>query len=104
MAERPSDAIESIELRRLRRRIDAIDRELVALMNERAELAVEAGRAKARAGWPGIRDAAREAEVIEHISEANDGPLPDDDVVAIWRRLMRATRALEALDRERTDD
>jgi chorismate mutase / prephenate dehydratase len=95
MAERPSDAIESIELRRLRRRIDAIDRELVA---------VEAGRAKARAGWPGIRDAAREAEVIEHISEANDGPLPDDDVVAIWRRLMRATRALEALDRERTDD
>ncbi len=103
MADRRPGADESIELRRLRRRIDAIDRQLVALMSERAELAVEAGRAKARSGWRGIRDSAREAEVIENVSEANDGPLPDGDLVAIWRRLMRATRTLEMRDRERRD-
>ena len=41
---------ETAELRRLRRRIDALDRKLVALLNERATVAREAGRAKAAAG------------------------------------------------------
>lgn len=104
MADRPPNPDESIELRRLRRRIDAIDRQLVALMSERADFAVQAGRAKSRAGRREILDAAREAEVMENISEANDGPLPDEDLLAIWRRLMRATRALEARDREQGDD
>lgn len=93
------------ELRRLRERIDAIDRRLVALMNERAELAIAAGRAKARTGRRGIRDARREAEVLEHVTEASTGPLTGADLRSVWRRLMSATRALEARDRgrERTD-
>ena len=55
---------ETAELRRLRRRIDALDRRLVAMLNERAELAREAGRAKARgrpAGDPRRRARARGA-------------------------------------------
>jgi hypothetical protein len=32
---------------------------------------------------------------------ANTGPIPQADVLAIYRRLMAATRALEARDRER---
>jgi chorismate mutase len=38
---------ETPELRRLRRRIDALDRRIVGLLNERAELARAAGHAKA---------------------------------------------------------
>jgi chorismate mutase/prephenate dehydratase len=102
---RRRQAAETPELRGLRQRIDAIDRRLVALMNERAELAIAAGRAKVSAGRHGIRDARREAEVLERVAQANDGPLTEADLRSVWRRVMSATRALEARDRgrERTD-
>jgi chorismate mutase/prephenate dehydratase len=99
VADRTAD--ETPELRRLRRRIDALDRKIVALLNERAELGREVGRAKAADGRRAIRDAAREREVLLRVTMANTGPMPQADLLAIYRRLMAATRALEARDRER---
>ena len=96
MPERPP---ETAEVRRLRTKIDALDRKLVALLNERAELARQAGRAKDAAGVKRIRDAEREREVLLRVSMANTGPLPQADLLALYRRLMTATRALEARDR-----
>ena len=99
---------ESAELRRLRHRIDALDRKIVSLLNERAELAREAGLAKTAAGRRAIRDAEREREVLLRVTMANTGPLAQHDLLALYRRLMAATRALEAEDRTRatarTDD
>ena len=92
---------ETPELRRLRRRIDALDRRIVGLLNERAELAREAGMAKRAAGRRAIRDAEREREVLLRVTMANTGPLPQAEVLALYRRLMTATRALEARDRAR---
>ncbi len=92
---------ETAELRRLRRRIDVLDRRIVALLNERARLAREAGEAKADAGRRAIRDAEREREVLLRVTMANEGPLPQADLLALYRRLFVATRALEARDRER---
>ena len=97
----PAATAETAELRRLRRRIDALDRRIVALLNERAELAREAGRAKAAAGRRAIRDAEREREVLLRVTMANEGPMPQADLLALYRRLIAATRALEARDRER---
>lgn len=91
-------------MRRLRRRIDALDRRIVALLNERAELGREVGRAKADAGRRAIRDAEREREVLLRVTMANTGPVPQGDLLAIYRRLMAATRALEARDRARARD
>lgn len=93
---------ETPELRRLRRRIDALDKRIVAMLNERATLAREAGMAKAAAGRRAIRDPEREREVLLRVSMANEGPLPQADLLALYRRLFVATRALEARDRERT--
>lgn len=93
--------LESPELRRLRHRIDALDRKIVALLNERAELAREAGRAKHATGRRAIRDAEREREVLLRVTISNEGPLPQADLLALYRRLMTATRALEARDRDR---
>ena len=98
MTRRPE---ETAELRRLRRRIDALDRRIVGLLNERAELAREAGMAKRAAGRRAIRDAEREREVLLRVTMANTGPLPQAEVLALYRRLMTATRALEARDRAR---
>lgn len=95
----PDRIEETAELRRLRKRIDALDRKLVDLLNERASLAREAGRAKTAAGRRAIRDAEREREVLLRVSMANAGPLPQADLVALYRRLFAATRALEARDR-----
>jgi chorismate mutase / prephenate dehydratase len=92
---------ETPELRRLRRRIDALDRRIVALLNERAELAREVGRAKADGRRRAIRDTEREREVLLRVTMANAGPLGQADLLTIYRRLMAATRALEARDRTR---
>ncbi len=100
----PERAPETPELRRLRRKIDALDRRLVAMLNERAELARDAGREKARVGRRAVRDAEREREVLLRVTMANQGPMPQADLLAVYRRLMAATRALEAGDRARGDD
>jgi chorismate mutase/prephenate dehydratase len=89
---------ETPELRRLRRRIDALDRRIVGLLNERADLAREAGRAKSEAGRRRVRDADREREVLLRVTMANTGPMPQADLIAVYRRLMAVARALEARD------
>ncbi len=101
MADRPieRDQPEPAEVVRLRRRIDALDRRIVALLNERAELGREVGRAKAAAGRRAVRDAEREREVLLRVTMANRGPIPQADLLAIYRRLIAVTRSLEGRDR-----
>ena len=101
MAGAEGRAAESPELRRLRRKIDAIDRRLVALLNERAELARQVGRAKSAFGRRAIRDLDREREVLLRVAVTNTGPIPQADLLALYRRIFAATRALEAADRRR---
>ena len=95
---RGSVKAESPEVVRLRRRIDALDRRIVALLNERAELGREVGRAKKTAGRRTVRDVQREREVLLRVALANLGPLAQADLLAIYRRLIAATRTLEERD------
>ncbi len=90
---------ESPELRRLRRRIDALDRRIVALLNERARLGLEVGTAKAALGRRSVLDAEREREVLLRVAMANHGPLPQAELLAVYRRLILATRRLELATR-----
>jgi len=92
---------EPAELRRLRRRIDALDRRIVRLLNERAQLARDVGRAKAGDGRRAVRDSEREREVLLRVTMANDGPTPQADLLAMYRRLFAVARGLEARDRAR---
>ncbi len=99
MADRPRPtAGPDREIARLRRRIDALDRRIVALLNERARLGREVGRAKVDAGWRVVRDKEREREVLLRVAMANEGPMPQADLLAMYRRLIAATRALEMAD------
>lgn len=95
-----SGTTDSPELRGLRERIDAVDRRIVGLVNERAELTRAIGVEKEKAGRA-IRDAAREREVLLRVSMANAGPTPQVDLLAIYRRLIASARGLEARQRER---
>lgn len=91
-------------MRRLRRRIDALDRRIVALLNERTRLGLAMGEAKDEAGRQAIRDAEREREVLLRAATANAGPLPQVELLAIYRRLIAATRRLEGAARRRRRD
>ncbi|MGH2407891.1 MAG: chorismate mutase [Candidatus Limnocylindrales bacterium] len=95
---------ETAEMRRLRRRIDALDRRIVELLGERTRVGLEMGVAKAAAGRRAVRDHEREREVLLRIATANGGPLPQADLLALYRRLMAATRRLEGAARRRGPD
>ena len=85
-------------LSELRTSIDAVDRELLALLNRRAGFANEVGEIKRAEGSPVFRPE-REAQVINGLQDANPGPLKDASVANIWREIMSACRALEAPQR-----
>lgn len=78
----------------LRARIDEIDRRLVALLNERAQVVVEVGKVKRDTGSP-IYAPHREAAVLERALKANAGPLPGRTIEAVFRELMSGSFALE---------
>ena len=97
----PRGPQQSAELARLRAEIDELDRRIVGLLNERAELTVLVGHEKAAIGRRAIRDRDREREVLLRVSIANAGPIPQADLLAIYRRLIASARALEAAERAR---
>ena len=83
----------------LRQRIDAIDHEIVALLNERAQIALEIGSVKQVTGRRTVRDAAREAQVLEHVTSASAGLFPEPELVALYRKLIAATRRVQHAQR-----
>ncbi|GAC1330362.1 MAG: prephenate dehydratase [Collimonas sp.] len=78
----------------LRQQIDAIDAEILALLNRRAQIAQEVGHVKAETNAPVFRPE-REAQVLQKVAERNPGPLQGSDVQTIFREVMSACRALE---------
>ena len=93
--------VTSPELARLRAEIDELDRRIVALVNQRAELVRAVGHEKAAIGRRAIRDRDREREVLLRVSIHNDGPTPQADLLAIYRRLIATARSLETIERDR---
>jgi len=83
-----------IDLSQLRRRIDDLDRKIVELLNERANVVVDVGRVKQADGTP-IYAPDREQAVLQRIAEMNSGPLPQKTLQAIYRELMSGSFALE---------
>jgi chorismate mutase/prephenate dehydratase len=94
MADTPTDTAPNPALLTLRTQIDAVDRELLGLLNRRARLAQEVGEVKKLEGSVAFRPE-REAQVIDGLKAANGGPLKSDSVAPIWREIMSACRALE---------
>ena len=85
-------------LSNLRQRIDALDRQLLDLLNQRARIAEEVGDIKRAEGTPFFRPD-RVAQVLANIQQTNPGPLKNNHVAAIWREIMSACLALEAPQR-----
>ncbi|MCS7032784.1 MAG: prephenate dehydratase [Phycisphaerae bacterium] len=84
----------SESLEQLRRRIDALDEQIVALLNERARVVVEVGKLKQQTKDP-IYAPDREKLILQKLRSLNRGPLPDRALEAVYRELMSGSFVLE---------
>jgi len=81
-------------LRVHREAIDALDREILTRLNERAMHAQAIGALKAGSGSAAYRPD-REAQVLARLCERNAGPLSDTAIIGVFREVMSACLALE---------
>jgi len=94
MADEPQD-----EIGDWRRRIDALDLELVRLLNERAHCAIEIGKLKRKRGMA-IYDPGREEQIIRTVMAENGGPLDGDGVRRLFERIIDESRRIERVSAE----
>jgi chorismate mutase/prephenate dehydratase len=78
----------------LRAEIDRLDKELVGLLNRRAEIAAQIGQVKETQGLE-VWSPAREEEVLAKALASSQGPLPPETIRLIFRELMSGSRALQ---------
>ncbi len=79
-----------------RARIDALDLQLVRLLNDRAGCAIEIGRIKRQRGLA-IYDPQREESIVETVTRNNRGPLDANGVRRLFERIIDESRRIERL-------
>ena len=79
----------------VRREIDAIDTELLGLLNRRAAAALEVAAIKRRRTRPRYYRPEREAALFRRLAASNEGPLPDAEAVRLFHEIVSTCRALE---------
>ena len=82
------------ELERCRKRIDEIDEQLLKLLNERAQCALDAGHWKKQNHQP-VWQPQRELEILRHVVGSNPGPLDDAAIRRLFERIIDEARSLE---------
>jgi chorismate mutase-like protein len=77
-----------------RRRIDTLDCRILALLSQRAGIAVQIGDLKRHTRMP-VVELARERQVVRNMVEQNNGPLDDRAVRRIFRGIMSEMREVQ---------
>ena len=83
-----------MSLDEIRKRIDTIDKQLLDLLSQRADLVHEVGLIKKRDGLQ-IYAPDREEALLRKLVEMNEGRLPEKSIRSIYREIMSAALALE---------
>jgi len=81
----------SNKLKKMRKKIDVLDRKLLSLLDQRLHTACEIGKVKRKMGKK-IYDPEREKEVIERLKIRNRGPLREKDLEKIFRTIIKVCR------------
>lgn len=82
------------QLTEIRKRIDALDKRIVELLNQRAALSLEVGRVKAATSAAVFRPS-REKEILTRLTRLNRGPMPEEHLRSIYREIFSSSRALQ---------
>lgn len=78
----------------LRQKIDAIDDQILDLLNRRAGLVVDVGKIKTQAQQE-LYVPSRERSIFERLSSNNPGPFPNDSIRKVFREIISASLSLE---------
>jgi len=81
-------------LSELRRQIDAIDDQILELLNRRAGVVIEVGRAKA-GEQKEFYVPSREQAIYERLTAASAGPFPKEAIRRVFREIISASLSLE---------
>lgn len=92
MTEKPDQRIINI-----RNAIDAVDRRIIALLQERATLAREIGKVKKELGLS-VLDPAREGKIRKKLAQGPQGPMDAEQLVRIYEMIMSESRRLQEGD------
>jgi chorismate mutase len=95
-----------VDIENWREKIDELDRQIVALINERARAAQAIGKLKRVSSLP-VYEPNREKVIFENVRQANQGPLPDIEMTHIYERIidvMRATQRNELASRHTVNE
>ena len=88
----------SNELEELRKRIDAIDDQLLELLNKRTKCVIQIGAVKAKetdAEEMTVFRPKREAQILRRMRERNDGPLSASQIELIFREVISMSIAFQ---------
>lgn len=77
----------------VRERIDAIDCQLVKLLNQRAACSLEIRALKPGANW-GLYDPKREEEIFANVARCNEGPLYADNLREIYEAILHVAKEM----------
>lgn len=80
----------------IRIEIDQLDRDLLAIFNRRASLALKIGELKKELGLP-VYDPSREKKIFDRMRQDNPGPLDNEAIVRLFERVIDESRSLERL-------
>ena len=80
-----------------RAKIDEIDREIVSLLNKRAGHSLVIRGLKPGAHL-GLYDARREEEIFERVDSYNEGPLYNENLVEIYRGILKVMKEVPSRD------
>ncbi len=94
-----TEALGEKELEDWRRRIDAIDEQLMRLLNSRSACALEIGHIKRALNLP-IYSPEREAWILERVMRENPGPLDALAIRRVFERIIDEARRLERIAAE----
>lgn len=89
----PDDDEAKQHIAELRERIDAVDCELVRLLNRRASLSLEI-RGYKPAAHLSLYDPKREEEIFTHLAACNEGPLYADNLREIYAAVLHVMKEL----------
>ena len=81
------------DLSKIRDKIDSLDNQILSLLNNRAELAIQAGQAK--------KDSikykpARESAILKRVMDLNEGPLEAQQVKNVFNEIISSCRSTES--------
>jgi len=79
---------------KLREKIDSLDQEILKLLNERGDVALEIRKLKME-NSVGVYDPVREKLIKNKLKQLNAGPFSDDSVLNIFREIISASRLLQ---------